>query len=82
VASIRYPDDIAIIDEPGSLSFAEVQRRTNALAHAWSDEGPGRGGLGGDFVPQPPRLCRCVVFLSELPRTATGKVIKRELTAR
>jgi len=43
VASIRYPDDIAIIDELGSLSFAEVQRRTNALAHAWSDEGFGEG---------------------------------------
>ncbi|HWI07794.1 MAG TPA: acyl-CoA synthetase [Solirubrobacteraceae bacterium] len=38
-AAIRYPDDAAIIDEAGSLTFAEVHRRTNALAHAWSDDG-------------------------------------------
>ncbi|CAN5604639.1 acyl-CoA synthetase [soil metagenome] len=43
VASIRYPDRIAIIDELGSLSFAQVQRRTNALAHAWSEAGLGEG---------------------------------------
>jgi len=38
-AAIRYPDDVSIIDEAGSLTFGEVHRRTNALAHAWSDEG-------------------------------------------
>jgi acyl-CoA synthetase (AMP-forming)/AMP-acid ligase II len=38
-SAIRYPDDVAIIDERGSLTFAEVHRRTNALAHAWSDLG-------------------------------------------
>ncbi len=38
-SAIRYPDDVSIIDEAGSLTFGEVHRRTNALAHAWSDEG-------------------------------------------
>ena len=38
-SAIRYPDDVSIIDEAGSLTFSEVHRRTNALAHAWSDEG-------------------------------------------
>jgi fatty-acyl-CoA synthase len=38
-SAIRYPDDVAIIDEAGSLTFADVHRRTNALAHAWSDDG-------------------------------------------
>jgi fatty-acyl-CoA synthase len=38
-SAIRYPDDIALIDEAGSLTFSEVHRRTNALAHAWSDDG-------------------------------------------
>jgi fatty-acyl-CoA synthase len=38
-SAIRYPDDVAIIDEAGSLTFGDVHRRTNALAHAWSDEG-------------------------------------------
>ncbi len=38
-SAIRYPDDVGIIDERGSLTFAEIHRRTNALAHAWSDSG-------------------------------------------
>jgi acyl-CoA synthetase (AMP-forming)/AMP-acid ligase II len=33
VAAIRYPDGLAIVDERGTLTFAEVDRRTNALAH-------------------------------------------------
>ncbi|MEA2184684.1 MAG: hypothetical protein QOF69_3869 [Solirubrobacteraceae bacterium] len=38
-SAIRYPNETALIDELGSLTFAEVHRRTNALAHAWSDAG-------------------------------------------
>ncbi len=38
-SAIRYPDDVALIDERGSLTFADVHRRTNALAHALSDDG-------------------------------------------
>jgi acyl-CoA synthetase (AMP-forming)/AMP-acid ligase II len=37
--AIRFPDATAIIDEHGTLTFGELHRRTNALAHAWSDEG-------------------------------------------
>src|SRR5215210_2321306 len=37
--AIQYPDEPAIVDELGTLSFAEVNRRTNALAHAFSDAG-------------------------------------------
>src|SRR4051812_29016981 len=41
----RYPDDTAIIDELGTLSFREVHERTNALAHALREQGiePGDG---------------------------------------
>ena len=35
----RYPNDDAIIDELGVLTFAEVHDRTNRLANAWSDAG-------------------------------------------
>ena len=35
----RFPDRIAILDELGALSFHDVHRRTNALAHALSDAG-------------------------------------------
>src|SRR4051794_25327501 len=37
--SILYPNELAIIDELGSLTFAEVQRRTNGLAHALAERG-------------------------------------------
>jgi acyl-CoA synthetase (AMP-forming)/AMP-acid ligase II/carbon monoxide dehydrogenase subunit G len=36
---VRYPDEPAIIDELGSLTFAEVDDRTNRLANAFSDAG-------------------------------------------
>jgi len=35
----RYPGALAIIDERGALTFDQVHRRTNALAHALSDAG-------------------------------------------
>src|SRR6476661_5103881 len=45
-SAIRYPDETAIIDELGTLTFREVHERTNALAHALSDAGV----LEGDGV--------------------------------
>jgi fatty-acyl-CoA synthase len=42
-AASRFPDDLAIIDEAGTLTFREVQERTNALAHALAAEGVGPG---------------------------------------
>jgi acyl-CoA synthetase (AMP-forming)/AMP-acid ligase II len=43
----RYPDETAIVDELGALSYSELHERTNALAHALSDadvlEGDGVG---------------------------------------
>ncbi|MCW2966917.1 MAG: AMP-dependent synthetase and ligase, partial [Solirubrobacteraceae bacterium] len=38
-AAIRFPNETAIIDELGTLTFEEVHRRTNALAHALADAG-------------------------------------------
>jgi acyl-CoA synthetase (AMP-forming)/AMP-acid ligase II len=40
-AAIRNPDQTAIVDELGALTYGEVHRRTNALAHAFSDAGIG-----------------------------------------
>jgi acyl-CoA synthetase (AMP-forming)/AMP-acid ligase II len=46
-AAIKYPDATAIVDERGSLTFEEVHRRTNALAHALEKMGVGFGdGVG------------------------------------
>ncbi len=38
-SAARYPNDDAIIDELGHLTFAELHDRTNRLANAWSDAG-------------------------------------------
>jgi len=39
VAAIRFPGEAAIIDDHGELTFGEMHRRTNALAHAWRAAG-------------------------------------------
>src|SRR5688572_8595727 len=41
--AVRRPDSAAIVDERGTLTFADVHRRTNALANALNDEGIGEG---------------------------------------
>ncbi len=41
--AIRYPDRAAIVDERGTLTFAEVDRRTNALARELARAGIGEG---------------------------------------
>src|SRR5690348_10270909 len=43
VSAIRHAHELAIVDELGTLTFEDVHRRTNALAHALSDEGIGEG---------------------------------------
>ena len=35
----RFPDETAIVDELGTLTFAELHERSNSLAHALSDAG-------------------------------------------
>ena len=47
VQAHRHPNETAIVDELGSLTFKEVDERTNALAHALSDHGLREGdGVG------------------------------------
>jgi acyl-CoA synthetase (AMP-forming)/AMP-acid ligase II len=46
-AAIHYPDEPALIDERGSLTFEQLHRRSNALAHAFERMGIGYGdGVG------------------------------------
>ena len=44
-AGIRHGDRVAIIDERGQLTYKDLDRRTNALANAWREQGlePGEG---------------------------------------
>src|ERR687896_1218778 len=39
LSAIRYPHETYVEDERGSLTFAEVEGRSNALARALRDEG-------------------------------------------
>ncbi|MGN6371889.1 MAG: AMP-binding protein [Solirubrobacteraceae bacterium] len=46
-AAIHFPNEVALIDERGSLTFEQVQRRTNALARSLAEMGVKYGdGLG------------------------------------
>src|SRR4051794_7886483 len=38
-AAKNYGDEPAVVDELGTLSFKDVDERTNALAHAWQEDG-------------------------------------------
>ena len=38
-ASLRYPDQVAIVDELGTLTFSEVHQRSNALANELASDG-------------------------------------------
>src|SRR4051794_13571869 len=42
-AAAQYPDEVALIDELGQLTFRELSERTNALAHALADDGVNEG---------------------------------------
>jgi acyl-CoA synthetase (AMP-forming)/AMP-acid ligase II len=42
-AAIRYPDRLAIADERGTVTFAELDARTNALAHELAAAGISEG---------------------------------------
>jgi fatty-acyl-CoA synthase len=38
-AALRHPDRMAIIDEQGPVTYAELDRRSNAVANAWHARG-------------------------------------------
>ena len=44
-AAAMHPHDVFVIDDAGSLTWAEMDRRSNALAHALARRGIGRGDL-------------------------------------
>jgi fatty-acyl-CoA synthase len=46
-AAARHPRRTAIIDDEGAVTFAELDRRSNALARSWRDAGIGPGTTVG-----------------------------------
>ena len=47
IAALRFGGEIAVIDDLGALTFAEVHERTNALASAWAADGIGEDDAVG-----------------------------------
>lgn len=41
IAGARAPDEVAIVDDRGAVTFGELDRRSDALAEAWSGRGIG-----------------------------------------
>jgi acyl-CoA synthetase (AMP-forming)/AMP-acid ligase II len=70
VSAERYPNDPAIVDERGSLTFKEVHRRTNALAHALADEGIGPDDSVAIMCRDHRWFVEATVALSKLGATA------------
>ncbi len=65
-SALRYPHETAIIDELGTLTFEEVHRRSNALAHALSDAGLVEGDNVGVMCRNHRGFIETVVALSKL----------------
>ncbi|MGZ4202686.1 MAG: acyl-CoA synthetase [Thermoleophilaceae bacterium] len=65
-SAVRYPHETAIIDELGTLTFEEVHRRSNALAHALSDAGLVEGDNVGVMCRNHRGFIETVVALSKM----------------
>jgi fatty-acyl-CoA synthase len=65
-AAARYPDEVAIIDELGTLTFREVHERTNALAHALSDDGVNEGDNIGIMIRNHRGFVEALIACSKL----------------
>ena len=69
-AAARYPDEDAIVDELGRLTFAEVHDRTNRLANALSDAGILEGDSVGVMCRNHRGFIEATVALAKLGCTA------------
>jgi acyl-CoA synthetase (AMP-forming)/AMP-acid ligase II len=70
VSALRFPDEPAIVDEKGSLTFAEVDRRTNALARAMSEAGIDAGDSVAIMCRDHRWFIESTVAISKLGATA------------
>ncbi len=62
----RYGDEVALIDELGTLTFQEVDERTNALAHGLAANGIGEGDNVGLMCRNHRGFIESVVACSKL----------------
>ena len=62
----RYPEETMILDELGTLSYSDVDTRTNALAHALSDAGLVEGDAVGVMCRNHRGFIEATIALSKL----------------
>jgi fatty-acyl-CoA synthase len=65
-AASMYPDEPAIVDDRGRLTFAEVHERTSRLAGALAAEGVGEGDGVAVMCRNHRGFCEAIVALSKL----------------
>jgi acyl-CoA synthetase (AMP-forming)/AMP-acid ligase II/uncharacterized membrane protein len=64
--ALRHPHEPAVVDELGTLTFDEVNYRTNALAHALSDHGLKEGDAVGIMCRNHRGFVEALVAVSKL----------------
>jgi fatty-acyl-CoA synthase len=69
-AAVRFPNAAAVIDEAGTLSFAEVHRRTTSLANGLADSGIGEGDNVGVLCRNHRGFVDATIALSKLGANA------------
>ncbi len=69
-AAVRFPHAPAVIDEAGTLSFADVHRRTSSLANGLADSGIGEGDNVGILCRNHRGFVDAAVALSKLGANA------------
>jgi fatty-acyl-CoA synthase len=85
----RFGDRLAIIDELGSVTYGELDRRTNAIAHRWRDQGlrPGDGvailvrnhrGLPYSVYAAGKLGCRIILLNTDFAGPQIREVVERE----
>src|SRR5688500_13330330 len=70
VSAARYPEEVGIVDEAGTLTFREIHARTNALANAWRKAGIGPGDGVAIMCRNHRGFIEAVVACSKLGATA------------
>jgi acyl-CoA synthetase (AMP-forming)/AMP-acid ligase II len=70
IGAIRHPDRLAIVDELGTLTYDEVDKRTNALANAFAEAGIGAGDGVAIMCRNHRGFCETTVALGKLGATA------------
>jgi acyl-CoA synthetase (AMP-forming)/AMP-acid ligase II len=70
IGALRYPDQPAIVDEIGVLTYGEVDRRTNALARGLAAGGVGEGDGVAIMCRDHRGFIEATVALSKLGATA------------